>query len=130
MPFKQDGAISTLNSKPLKLVDHFTYLGSNFFSTESDVNIGLEKAWSDIDRLSATWKSDIYAGKNVMLYHSSNYQIENHKIRSSKKRICEFYYFKTTNTRTHTHTNIHTYTHTNTHTNKYTRTPTHIYIKL
>ena len=28
MCFKQEGAISILNSKPLKLVDQFTYLGS------------------------------------------------------------------------------------------------------
>ena len=33
--FKQDGAISTLNDNPLKLVDHFTYLCSNISSTES-----------------------------------------------------------------------------------------------
>ena len=39
MYFKQDGDISTLNGKPLKLVDQFTYLGSNITSTESDVNI-------------------------------------------------------------------------------------------
>ena len=39
MCFKQDRAISTLNGKPLKLIDLFTYLGSNISSTESDVNI-------------------------------------------------------------------------------------------
>ena len=31
--FKQEGAISTLNGKPLKLVDKFTYIGSNISST-------------------------------------------------------------------------------------------------
>ena len=41
--FKQDGAISTFNDKPLKLVDHFTYLGSNIASIESNVNICIEK---------------------------------------------------------------------------------------
>ena len=32
--FKQDGAMSILNSRPLKLVDQLTYLGSNILSTE------------------------------------------------------------------------------------------------
>ena len=38
MSFKPDIAISILNEKPLKL-EHFTYLGGNIASTESDVNI-------------------------------------------------------------------------------------------
>ena len=38
MYFKQ-GAISTLRSKPLKLVDLFRYLGHKISSTESDINI-------------------------------------------------------------------------------------------
>ena len=41
--FKQDGAITTLNDRLHKLVDHFTYLGSNISSTEGDVEI----AWKD-----------------------------------------------------------------------------------
>ena len=48
MCFKQKGAISTQNDKPLKFIDQFTYLGSNISSTESDVNIRLEKAWNVI----------------------------------------------------------------------------------
>ena len=39
MCFKQEGAISTLTRKPLKLVNQFTYLGSNITSTESNINI-------------------------------------------------------------------------------------------
>ena len=39
MCFKQEGIISTLNGKPMKLVDYFTYLGSNISSTESNINI-------------------------------------------------------------------------------------------
>ena len=35
-----------LYSKSLKLVEHFIYLGNNISSTESDVNICIEKAWS------------------------------------------------------------------------------------
>ena len=49
MCFKSDSAVSTLNDKPLKLVEYFTYLGSNISSTEGDVNIG--KAWTAIKRL-------------------------------------------------------------------------------
>ena len=40
--FKQEGAISTLSGKPLKLVDKFTYFSSIISSTESDVNICIE----------------------------------------------------------------------------------------
>ena len=34
MCFDQDGAISSLNEKPLKLVDQFVYLGSNISSSK------------------------------------------------------------------------------------------------
>ena len=50
--FKQNGAISTLSGWPLKLVDKFTYHGSNISSTESDVNICLRKVWTAFDKLS------------------------------------------------------------------------------
>ena len=50
MCFKEDAAISKLNDEPLKLVDHFTCLGSNISSIESDVNIRIGKVW--VDRLS------------------------------------------------------------------------------
>ena len=59
MYFKQDGAISTLNGKPLKLVDQFTYLCSNISLTESDVDIRIGKAGAAIDRLLVKWKSDL-----------------------------------------------------------------------
>ena len=59
MCFKQDGAISTLNGKPLKLLDHFTYLGSNISSTESNINICIGKAYTALNRLLSTrWKSN------------------------------------------------------------------------
>ena len=51
MCFKQDVDIFTLNGKPLKLVHLFIYLGSNNFSTESNVNIRLGNAWTVIKRL-------------------------------------------------------------------------------
>ena len=50
MCFKQDGAISTLNDKPLKLLDHFRYLSSNISFTENNVNIHIGKAKTVIDR--------------------------------------------------------------------------------
>ena len=59
MCFKQDGDISTLDGKFLKLVDQFTYLVSNISSTESDVNICIGKEWTAIDRLLIIWNSDL-----------------------------------------------------------------------
>ena len=56
--FKQNGVISTLNGQLLKLVVHFTYLGRNISSTESDVNIFIGKAWTATDWLLTIWKSD------------------------------------------------------------------------
>ena len=38
---EQEGNVFTSSSKPLKLEDKFTYLGSKILSTESDVNIRL-----------------------------------------------------------------------------------------
>ena len=58
MYFKQDGAISKLNVKPRKLLDQFTYHGTNISSIDSNVSICIEKAWSVIDRLSIIWKSE------------------------------------------------------------------------
>ena len=49
MCFKQKEATSTLSDKVLKLVDQFTYLGSNISSSEIDVNILLAKAWNVMD---------------------------------------------------------------------------------
>ena len=60
MRFNQDGVISSLNGRPLKLVVQFIYFGCNISSTESDVNIYLGKAWVVIDRLSTTWESDLH----------------------------------------------------------------------
>ena len=66
MCFKQ-GANSTLNGRPLKLVDLFTYLSSNISLTESVVNIHLLKVWTAIDRLTITWKSDLSDKKSRFL---------------------------------------------------------------
>ena len=59
MCFNKEGVISRLNDKPLKLVDQFIYLGSNISSTDSDVHICIDKAWTAIHRLTTTWKSDL-----------------------------------------------------------------------
>ena len=55
----QTGEISMLNGTSLKLVDKFTYLGSSVSSTEKDIDTRLTKAWTDIDRQSIIWKSDL-----------------------------------------------------------------------
>ena len=57
--FNQRWDISTLNGCSLKLVDKFTYPGSNVASTENDINTLLAKAWATIDRLSVIWKSNL-----------------------------------------------------------------------
>ena len=57
--FKQEGTISTLSFKRLKVVDQFIYLGNNIPSTETGVNICLVKIWNVIDYLSILRKSDL-----------------------------------------------------------------------
>ena len=59
MYFNKRGDNSILNGSSLKLVDKFTYLGSSVSSTEKDINTRLAKVWTDIDRLSVIWKSDL-----------------------------------------------------------------------
>ena len=59
MCYNQTGDISTLYGTPLKLVDKFTYLGSSVSSTEKDIDTGLTKVWTAINRLSIMWKSDL-----------------------------------------------------------------------
>ena len=56
---KQDGAISTLNGKPLKLVDYITYFESTISSTESNVNVHKGKAWTATDNLLTTRNFDL-----------------------------------------------------------------------
>ena len=57
--------IINLKGKPLKLVDQFTYLGSNISSTESDVSIRIGKARTTFDRLLIIWKSDLSRWNNA-----------------------------------------------------------------
>ena len=59
MCFNQTGDTSTIRGCSLKLVDKFTYQGSSVSSTEKDIDTRLTKAWTAIDKLSVTWKSDL-----------------------------------------------------------------------
>ena len=59
MCYNQTGDITTLDGASLKLVDKFTYLGSNVSSTENDIDTRLMKTWTAIDRHSIIWKSDL-----------------------------------------------------------------------
>ena len=58
MCYNQTGNIFTLNGSSLKLVDKFTYLGSNVSLTQTDIDTQLTKVWTTINRLSVIWKSD------------------------------------------------------------------------
>ena len=49
----QDGAISSLNDKLLKLVDQFIYFSSSISSTENNVNVHM------VNSLMTIWKSDL-----------------------------------------------------------------------
>ena len=51
MCYNQTGDISSQDGTSLKLVDKFTYQGSSVSSTEKDIDTGLMKAWTAIDRL-------------------------------------------------------------------------------
>ena len=59
MCYNQTGDISTQGGTSLKLVDKFTDLGSSVSSTEKDIDTRLTKTWTDIDRLSIIWRSDL-----------------------------------------------------------------------
>ena len=59
MSSNQDGAISSLDGKPLKLADQFIYLGSHISSMESYVNTHKGKSWIATDRLMIILKSDL-----------------------------------------------------------------------
>ena len=59
MCFNQTGDISTLTGSSLKLVDKFTYQGSNVSSTETGINMRLAETRTAINRLSVIWKSNL-----------------------------------------------------------------------
>ena len=80
--YNQTGSIKTLNSKALKSVNSFTYLGSNIASTETDVKTQISKAWSAPDGFNAVWKPSLpnnikrdffqAAVETVLVYGSSS----------------------------------------------------------
>ena len=67
--FKQNGTISSLNGKPLKLVVEFTFLVINSLSTLSDVNMLLGKALSATGRLLIVRKFSSLASTTVWMHH-------------------------------------------------------------
>ena len=56
----QDGTISILNAKLLKLVHKLIYLSSHISSTESYVNICIHKGCTAVDKLTTIWKSNLF----------------------------------------------------------------------
>ena len=57
--YKQDVTIFSFNYTPLKSVDQFLYLHTNIASTESDANIRIGKAWTNINTLVTKMKLDL-----------------------------------------------------------------------
>ena len=55
------GAIKSLNNETIKVVQEFTYLGSNIASTKKDVQIRLAKSWAALNKLDKIWKSSLPA---------------------------------------------------------------------
>ena len=86
MCFNQKRIISTLNGKPQRLLDQFTYLGSNISSTESDVNIYPVKTWNIRDRLLIIWKSnlsnkikwDFFQAVSILLHRCTTWTLTKH----------------------------------------------------
>ena len=77
MCFNQKADISLLNGRSLKPVDKSTYQGSSVSSTKDGINTRLVKAWTDIDRLSVIWMSDL---------------TDKIKCSFSKQRLCRYCY--------------------------------------
>ena len=60
---------SITHTGSLKLVDKFTYVGSNVSSTGTDIDTRLTKAWTDY-RLSVIWKSDLTDKMKRSFFHA------------------------------------------------------------
>ena len=65
--FNQECTNTLSNGNHLNFVDQFLYLSSNIWSSESDVNIGISKAWTVIDTFWSIWKSDVSENKTGIL---------------------------------------------------------------
>ena len=94
MCFNQKRDIFTLKNCSLKVVNKFTYLGSNVSSNENDINIWHAKA---TNRLLITWKSNLSdtikwnffqaAVVSIILYRCSTWTLTN-CIEKKKVRNC------------------------------------------
>ena len=94
MYFKREGTISILNGGSLKLVNKFTYLGSNVSSTECDIDMRQPKVQTAIDWLSIIWKSDLsnkikwdFFPAAVVLIRLYGYTTWTLRKRTEKKRL-------------------------------------------
>ena len=97
--FYQDGTISSLDGKPQKEVDQFTYQGSNISSTENYVNVRIGKAWTPIDKLSICTIIWIYQPNFIEILREKT-RVELHKNSTcSFKQILEAETDKTTSVR-------------------------------
>ena len=68
MCFNQNGFISPLNGKSVKLVEQFTYLRSDISSTESNVSICIGNAWTNFQAVAVS----------VLLYGCTTWTITKH----------------------------------------------------
>ena len=90
MCFNQDGSISSLNGKPLKLVEPSINLGSNISSTENDVNSCIGKAWTTIDKLTTLQTSDPF---DISIYSSKILSKLISQQGENKRRCYQYYWF-------------------------------------
>ena len=82
MCFKQ-GTVLILSGKPLKFIDQFLYFDSNISSAENGIDICLSKTWTDINRITVIWKSDLFdkikqdffLGMSVLLYRCTTWTL-------------------------------------------------------
>ena len=95
--FRREGAITTLNSGALKLVNKLTYQGSSVSSTESDVNIRLANSLTAIDKLLVIWKSDLSdrikrddfqaAVVSVLLYTGTTWTLTKRREKKNRREL-------------------------------------------
>ena len=77
-----------IHGKLVKVVDNFTYLGSEIASTQKDVNCRIGKAWTALNKLDLIWKSSLPQNlkrrffqatvESVLLYGSSAWTLTKH----------------------------------------------------
>ena len=101
MCFKQEGAISTLRGKPVKLVDQFTSLSSNISSTESDLNtlyrqvIDQMNIWSHLQNKAVFLLSRGRVNTIVWMQHIDSNETHGQKARSDLDKNVTYYFEQT-----------------------------------